>query len=799
MCQGGRFVFLVFGKRVSMTEADTCRTYVVPKLHAAGWSDEQIREQVTFTDGRIIPVGAGHTRKQGKRADYILRYRPDFPIAVVEAKAEYKNPGDGLQQAMNYAEILGYRFAYSTNGKGIVEHDYITGKEQKLEGFPSPDELWQRLRGEIGLTNPQDADDALFPSYREIGGKQPRYYQEIAINRAVQAVLKRQPRILLTMATGTGKTFVAFQIVWKLLKSRRKTKILYLADRNILVDYAKEHEFAPLGDAATKIQTRVVKSREFYFAIYQAIADRENTPGLYRQYPRDFFDLVIVDECHRGSAKDESNWRQILEYFEPATQIGMTATPKRTANIDTYNYFGDPIYTYSLKTGIDDGFLAPYRVQRVVPNVDATGWRPAPGERDRFGREIPDGLYGTKEYERLISILARTEAVAKHLTQYLRSADPMAKTIVFCVDQEHAEDMRLALAQDNADLVRQYPHYVARVVSDEGAIGRGHLDNFQDPEKATPVILTTSQMLTTGVDAPTCKNVVLFKPIASIVDFKQIIGRGTRVREEFGKLWFTIIDYTGATALFADPAFDGVPEKPPRVETINNQGEVIASEEVATEEGTPEIEGETYPTESQPKFDDAKEAPQKYYVDNVPVWISVEQVMELDPDGHVLRTMSYEQYVGDQIRRLMPSARHLQTEWAQAARRPEIIAQFAQRGIDYDKLAKAIRQPDADPLDLLLHIAYNAPLLSRRERTQALKSKRENFFNTFTPAAREVLEVILDKYADYGFKELQDWNVLLNISPLKETGTPIEIAARFGGALEMKQAVEKMQALLYSE
>ncbi len=437
-----------------MTEADTCRTYVVPKLHAAGWSDEQIREQVTFTDGRIIPVGSGHTRKQGKRADYILRYRIDFPIAVVEAKSEYNNPGDGIQQAMDYAEILGYRFAYSTNGKGIVEHDYITGKQKKLEKFPAPEELWQRVRGEIGLENAQDANDALTPYYREIGGKQPRYYQEIAVNRAVQAVIKGQKRILLTMATGTGKTFVAFQIVWKLLKSRRKTKILYLADRNILVDYAKEHEFAPLGEAATKIQTNVVKSREFYFAIYQAIADRENAPGLYRQYPPDFFDLIIVDECHRGSAKDESNWRLILEYFEPATQIGMTATPKRNANIDTYNYFGDPIYTYSLKTGIDDGFLAPYRVQRVVPNVDATGWRPAPGERDRFGREIPDGLYGTKEYERLISILARTEAVAKHLTRFLRNTDRMAKTIVFCVDQEHAEDMRFALAKENADLVK---------------------------------------------------------------------------------------------------------------------------------------------------------------------------------------------------------------------------------------------------------------------------------------------------------------------------------------------------------
>jgi len=755
---------------------------------------------VTFTDGRIIPLGVSHTRKEKKRADDVLRYRPDFPIAIVEAKAEYKNPGDGLQQAMDYAEILGYRFAYSTNGKGIVEHDYSTGLERKLDEFPSPDELWQRYRGDVQLYKDKDAEDLLSPFHREVGGKQPRYYQEVAINRTVQAVVKEQKRILLTMATGTGKTFVAFQIVWKLWRSRRKKKILFLADRNILVDYAKAHDFSPLGDAATKIASRARKSREIFFAIYQAIADRENAPGLYREYPRDFFDLIIVDECHRGSAKDESNWRQILEYFEPATQIGMTATPKRDANVDTYNYFGDPIYTYSLKTGIDDGFLAPYRVQRVVPNVDALGWRPAPGQLDRFGREIPDGLYGTKDYERLISILARTQAVAKHLTQYLRATDRMAKTIVFCVDQEHAEDMRLALAQENADLVKKYPHYSARVVSDEKRIGRGHLDNFQDPEKATPVIVTTSQMLTTGVDVPTCKNVVLFKPIASIVEFKQIIGRGTRVREDFGKLWFTIIDYTGATALFADPLFDGEPERPPRIETIDAQGNVIATEEMETDHSAPSEESEPIATLPPPlPFDEGREQAHKYYVDDVPVWITAEQAFELDPDGRVLRTVEFTLYAREQIRRVIPSAKNLRADWSQAQRRDEIIHELRMRGVDFDHLAQTTHQLDADPFDLLLYVAYNAPLLSRRQRANALKSKRANFFNTFTPAARQVLEIILDKYADYGFKELQDWNVLLSISPLKEQGTSIEIAARFGGALEMKQAVEKMQALLYAE
>ena len=694
---------------------------------------------------------------------------------------------------------LDCRFAYSTNGLGIVEHDYATGHEQKLEGFPSPDELWGRLRDEAQLGSERDAEDVLFPFYHEVGGKQPRYYQEIAINRAVQAVVKGQKRILLTMATGTGKTFVAFQIVWKLWKTRRKTRILYLADRNVLVDQAKDRDFAPLGDAATKIQQHAVKSREVYFAIYQAIADREGAPGLYRRYPPDFFDLIIVDECHRGSANEEGSWRQILEYFQPATQIGMTATPRRNANVDTYEYFGDPIYTYSLKDGIDDGFLAPYRVQRVVPSVDATGWRPTPGELDRFGREIPEGLYGTKEFERLISLFSRTQAVAKHLTQYLSCDRPDGEND--CLLRGSRARGRYA---PRLGARKPRPREKVSALHSTRRFGRGRdrartPGRLPGPEKGTPVILTTSQMLTTGIDAPTCKNIVLFKPINSIVDFKQIIGRGTRVREDFGKLWFTIIDYTGATALFADPAFDGVPERPPRVETINTEGEVIASEEIATEH-----ESARSPTDTSAVSSELQELagieghePRKYYVDNVLVWITAEQAFELDPDGHVLKTMQYTHYARDQIRRLLPTADHLRIAWPEAQQRAEITAELAKRGVDFDMLAKAAHQPDADPLDLLLHVAYNAPSLTRRERVQQLKAKRENFFNDFTLTAREVLEVLLDKYADYGFKELTNWNALLNIPPLSEEGTTLEIAARFGGALEMKNAVERMQALLY--
>ena len=449
---------------MSHNEADTCRLYVEPKLKAAGWEDEphRVNSQRTFTDGRIVVAGQKARRRPGKRADYILRYTPDIAVAVVEAKPEYRTSGEGLQQAKDYAEILGLKFAYGTNGHGIVEFDYTTGVETELAAFPTPVELWKRLTTSEQLTD-EAADKLETPGYRE-PGRDTRYYQETAINRAMEAVLKGQKRILLTMATGTGKTYVAFQICWRLWSARwnaqgkegRKPRILYLADRNILIDDPKDKDFAPFGDARHKIEGGVaVRSREMYFAIYQAIARDEVRPGLYREYAPDFFDLVIVDECHRGSAKDESNWREILEYFAPAFQIGMTATPKRKDNVDTYAYFGAPIYTYSLRQGIDDGFLAPYRVHRVITEWDAAGWRPSKGELDRYGNAIPDEEYGTADFERVVALRARTQAVARHLSDYLASTDRNGKTIVFCVDQEHASEMRAALGNLNADLVKE--------------------------------------------------------------------------------------------------------------------------------------------------------------------------------------------------------------------------------------------------------------------------------------------------------------------------------------------------------
>lgn len=495
-------------------EADTCRLYVTPQLRESGWetSPFSITEQRTFTDGRIVVTNGKSKRGEGKRADYILRYRRDFPIAVVEAKA-YREPAMlGLQQAKDYAEILGFKFAYATNGREIIEFDYLTGEQRDLDHFPTPQELWARLSGAEQI-DPQDAAHILEPYQRE-QGKTPRYYQEIAINRAVQALVQGQRRVLLTMATGTGKTFVAFQICWKLWNSRwnkdgahRKPRILFLADRNILVDQPKSGVFAPFGDALYKIEGgKTSKSREMYFAIYQAIASREGQPGLYRKYDRDFFDLIVIDECHRGSARDDSNWREILEYFQPAYQLGMTATPLRADNSDTYQYFGNPIYTYSLKQGIEDGFLAPYTVHRVVTDLDATGWRPTQGLLDRYGREIPDQEYTTEDFDRVIALRMRTEAIARHITEFLKKGENrFAKTIVFCVDQEHAAAMLAALNHHNADLAQQYPDWVCQVTSNQGDIGIGHLSRFQDVETLTPSILTTSKLLTTGVDVPHAK------------------------------------------------------------------------------------------------------------------------------------------------------------------------------------------------------------------------------------------------------------------------------------------------------
>ncbi len=784
-----------------LTEADTCRKYVLPKLYAAGWTDEQISEQKSFTDGRIVIAGEKPTRRPQKRADYLLKYRRDFTLAVLEAKSVYKKPGDGLQQANEYAQILGLKFAYATNGHGIVEHDFFTGKDNDLATFPTPDELWARLKAAENIT-PEIAERVLAPYYR-LSGKTPRYYQDIAINRAVQAILQGKKRILLTLATGTGKTVVAFQICWKLWNSRwnrtgehRRPRILYLADRNILVDDPKDKTFTPFGDARHKIEGEAIKSREMYFATYQAIAKDERRPGLYREYARDFFDLIIVDECHRGSARDESNWREILEYFEPAFQLGMTATPLRQDNRDTYRYFGNPLYTYSLRQGIDDGFLAPYKVHRIVTTADAAGWRPSKGELDRYGREIPDGEYSTKDFERVVALRARTEAIARNLTDFLKKTDRYGKTIVFCVDQEHAEEMRKALNNLNADLVKKNSDYTARIVSDEGKIGKGHLSRFMEPEILVPAIVTTSQMLTTGVDVQTCKNVVLARVINSMTDFKQIIGRGTRVRDDYGKLYFSILDYTGsATRMFADPDFDGEPALVTE-EEMNERGEPVGEPEVISDSGDSEIAEEGNTWEESPGGG-PEGTPRKYYVDNGSVEIAAHLVYELDPDGKQLRVIKFTDYTAEKVRSMVASAAVLRSRWSNAEERAAIIQSLEERGISFAELAEAAKHPEADPFDLLCHVAFNAPLRTRRERAEMLRKEKKDFFDKYSPDARAVLNEMLDKYIEYGTAQFQIPDILY-VPPISERGTIREIASLFGGVEQLRAAVSQLQTLLYA-
>lgn len=788
-------------------EADTCRMWVVPRLQAAGWdaSPHSIAEQRTITDGRIVPVGAGFVRRPPKRVDYLLRYTRDFPLAVVEAKAAYRAAADGMQQAKQYAEMLGLKFAYATNGREIVEFDYFTGRETPLDDFPTPAELWRRYRAGQGLADGESANRLLTPSNHQVG-KAERYYQQAAVNRIVEAILTGDERVLVTMATGTGKTVVAFQVCWKLWNARwnragehRRPKILYLADRNILVDQPKDGIFAVFGDARHKIESgEVVQSREMYFAIYQALAEDERRAGLFREYAPDFFDLVIVDECHRGSARDESSWRAILGYFAPAVQLGMTATPLREDNRDTYLYFGNPIYEYSLRQGIEDGFLAPYRVHRIVTEWDAVGWRPSQSDLDRYGRPIPDDEYQTKDFERVVALRARTEAIARHLTNFLKKTDRFAKTIVFCVDQEHAGEMRQALSNLNADLVAKHPDYVCRVTSDEGDIGRGHLGRFQDVDSRTPVILTTSQLLTTGVDAPTCKNVVLARVVGTMSEFKQIIGRGTRVRDDYGKLWFNIVDYTGsATRLFADPAFDGEPARITE-EELKATGRVTIVDVVEPpvgEDGKAAEPGDLTggATISEPPPVDRR----KYYFDGGQVQIAADLVYELDADGKQLRVVRYTEYAADNVRTLYRSPQELRAAWADPSRRAEIIDRLTERGVDFAALADAARLPEADPFDLLCHLAFNAPLRTRRERAQRLREARTDFFERFGPEARQILDELLEKYAEHGNAQfvLPD---ILQVPPLSAHGTVVQISQAFGGVEPLRQAVTELQNLLYA-
>ena len=633
-------------------------------------------------------------------------------------------------------------------------------------------------------------------------GKKPRYYQEIAINRAIQGILEGKKRLLLTLATGTGKTSVAFQVIYKLWNNRwnstgehRRPKILFLADRTVLVEDPHSKDFSIFGDARSLVaENGVTTSREIYFSTYQSLAEDSNRLGLFRQFPKDFFDLIVIDECHRGSATDESNWRAILTYFSSSVQLGLTATPLRQDNRDTYAYFGNPLYVYSLRQGIEDGFLAPYIVRRIVTEADALGWRPQSGQTDAYGEIIPDEVYETPEFENALSLLPRTKAVAKHLTAHLHKNGRLNKTIVFCVDQEHADQMRRELNNLNADLARKYPNYVARIVSEEGDVGKALLSKFMDIEEDFPVIVTTSKLLSTGVDVPTCKNIVLFRLVNSMTEFKQIIGRGTRVREDKDKLYFTILDYTGsATRNFADPDFDG---EPPLItsETMDENGETLEGTLIEEHNSEPGSDWTDEQIEEFVNINALSGQRRKYYVTEGELSIVAESVQILDAQGQ-LRTIEFTQYTKEQVTLLFVDVKAFQAAWADAEQRQSILTELENRGISVEQVAEILKLADLDPFDVLCHVAYDLKPLTRKERAE--KVKKAAALTIYSDKAREIINLILDKYVQFGVTELNA--EILAVKPISEKGNIVEIAALFGGAPNLLSALDQIQMLLYSE
>ncbi len=782
------------------SEADTCRKEITPKLYHAGWNDDQILEQRTFTDGKIIVIGKVAKRAKPKKADYLLRYSQNFPIAVVEAKKRYKTASAGLQQAKDYAEILDLKFAYATNGRDIIEYDFNTGIEKEISEFPSPQQLWNRLNE----ANPIDKDiiPTLLKPFYTNPDKPPRYYQTIAINRTIQAILEGRKRALLCMATGTGKTTTAFQIIYKLWNNRwntkgefRRPKVLFLADRSVLITDPHSKDFAAFEDARCLIPVDgAVTSREIYFSTYQSLAEDESRLGQFRKFPRDFFDLIVIDECHRGSASDESNWRRILDYFNHAVQLGLTATPLRDDNRDTYLYFGNPLYTYSLKQGIEDGFLAPYMVHYVTPSTDTQhGWRPQAGQKDKYGNEIPDGVYTTPDFENSLSHLPRTKAVAKHLFGLMKKNGRMDKTIVFCVNQEHADQVRRELNNLNTDFTRQNPNYVVRIVSDDGDIGKGFLGKFMDIDELYPVIVTTSKLLSTGVDVPTCQNVVLFRQVNSMTEFKQIVGRGTRVREDKGKMFFRLIDYAGsANRQFSDPEFDG---EPPLItsEEIDENGDTIDGT-FTTEADNFEIPPEMDESDFEDFDPNRVTTPRpKFYVTEGEVSIVAESVQILDQSGK-LRTVEFTQHSKEQVTTMFTDADEFKRAWLNVDTRKQIIETLENGGISFAQLAEITQIKNADYFDLLCHVAYGMKPLTRKQRAERVKTADK--LQTYSAKAQEVIQLIIEKYIEFGADELHP--NIIQVHPISTKGNVSEIVNEFGGIDQFKQALNDIQQLIYA-
>jgi type I restriction enzyme R subunit len=765
----------------ALSERDICTKFITPALVQAGWDVQtQIREEVNLTKGRVIVSGRLHKRGEAKRADYLLHYKPNLPLAIIEAKDNNHSVGAGMQQALGYADILkDVPFVFSSNGDGFLFHDRTVKSgpvetEITLAQFPSPEQLWQRYCASRNI--PADAQPVVTQDYYPSPDrKTPRYYQLTAINRTIEAIAKGQDRILLVMATGTGKTFVAFQIIWRLWKAKARKRILFLADRNILVDQARTNDFKPFGAALTKITNRQVdKSYEIYLSLYQAVSGTEEESNIYKQFSPDFFDLIVVDECHRGSAAEDSAWREILSYFSSATQIGLTATPKETEDVSNIDYFGDPIFTYSLKQGIEDGFLAPFKVVRVDIDKDVLGWRPTKGQFDKHGNLIEDRIYNQRDMDRTLVLDPRTELVAQRITAFLKATDRFAKTIVFCEDIDHAERMRQALVNENADLVAQDAKYVMRITGDSPE-GKAELDNFILPEKRFPTLVTTSKLLNTGVDAQTCKLIVIDQRIESMTTFKQIIGRGTHINEDFGKLWFTIMDFKKATELFADPDFDGPP--------------IQVYQPKPDEPIEPPIDGtiiDVFPPPEPPV------GRVKYVVDKVEVMVLRERVQYFDKDGKPI-TESLKDFTRKAVLKNFASMDAFLDHWGNAQQKQAIVAEFVSRGIFLEALADAVGR-DYDPFDLVCHVAYDQPPLTRKER--AANVRKRNYFTKYGEQARAVLDALLDKYADEGLEPVESVDVL-KVQPFNRLGTPVELVRIFGGREKYLQAVRELETALY--
>ncbi|OQZ04867.1 MAG: restriction endonuclease [Candidatus Brocadia sp. UTAMX1] len=792
-----------------LSERDICTQFILPALVKAGWNvEKQIREEVFFTDGRIFVKGKKTVRGKRKRADFILYLKPNIPLAVIEAKDNNHSVGAGLQQALEYAEILDVPVAFSSNGDGFVRHDRSgfsaqIEKELPLDAFPSSAELWKMYKKYKKIETPEQEEIASFDYFFDGSGRAPRYYQQIAINRTVEAVARGQNRILLVMATGTGKTYTAFQIIYRLWKNGRKKRILFLADRNVLIDQTRRNDFKHFKDRMTVIKRKKIdKAFEIYLALYQGLTNYNEDKDAYKEFSRDFFDLVVVDECHRGSAAADSAWRAILDYFRSATHIGLTATPRETREISNIEYFGEPIYTYTLRQGIGDGFLAPYKVLRVGFNIDLEGWRPETGKTDKDGIEVEDRIYNARDFDKNLVIDERTKLVAKKVSEYLRKTNRYDKTIVFCVDIEHAERMRQAIANENPDLTLENGKYVMRITGDD-AQGKREVDNFINPEERYPVIATTSKLMTTGVDAQTCKLIVLDSNIGSMTEFKQIIGRGTRINEEYDKTSFAIMDFRNVTNLFADPAFDG---DPVMIREVTGEDE-LTDQDIHPEEDREIIDPETrQPVDFEEETPDEYSPPdiiqggeivseprQKVYVAGVDVSVLNERVQHLDVNGNLI-TESLKDYTKKGILQEFRSFDDFLARWNSAHKKKAIIEELESQGIIPENLMSGVKK-DLDVFDLICHIAWDLPALTRRERAKNVKKR--NYFTKYGEKARKVIDALLDKYADEGIENLEDL-AILRIEPFNQIGTPTEIVQIFGGREQYLHVLEELEHELYT-